>query len=141
MAVSHGGGGGGVDSIYYVPNFVSAQEGERLERAVEGEGGEGGEGPGGKGRGRGKREGVAEWKNLHKRRLQIHGGIPHASGMVEEELPAFLREGRYLLKVCPGSNYCTRLHFQPIFLGGDVSRVTVRFPRKRPRLPFALNKL
>lgn len=66
----------GVDGIYYVPNFVTAEEGKRLQQAA------------GSGESRN-----TEWKDLYKRRLQIHGGTPHPSGMVEEELPLFLREG------------------------------------------------
>lgn len=55
-----------------------------MERAARsGDGGSGGGGGGG------------EWKDLYKRRLQIHGGTPHPSGMVEEELPAFLQEGEH----------------------------------------------
>lgn len=67
---------GGVDGIYYVPDFVTAEEGKRLQQAARD--------------GEGKN---AEWKDLYKRRLQIHGGTPHPSGMVEEELPLFLQEG------------------------------------------------
>lgn len=77
-----GDSGQGVDGIYYVPGFVTKEEGRLLESAAcrgDGVGGDGGGGP--------------EWKELHKRRLQIHGGTPHPSGMVEEELPRFLREG------------------------------------------------
>ena len=75
------GDGHGVDGIYYVPGFVTNEEGRLLENAAcSGDsGGGGGGGP--------------EWKELYKRRLQIHGGTPHPSGMVEEELPSFLREG------------------------------------------------
>lgn len=70
--------GQGVDGIYYVPGFVTKEEGRLLENAASsGDGGGGG----------------PEWKELYKRRLQIHGGTPHPSGMVEEELPPFLREG------------------------------------------------
>ena len=60
-----------------MPNFVTADEGRLLQQAARSEGGGGG----------------GAWKDLHKRRLQIHGGTPHPSGMVEEELPLFLREG------------------------------------------------
>lgn len=68
-----------VDGIYYVPEFVTAEEGKRLQAAAR------------------EREGRgAEWKDLFKRRLQIHGGTPHPSGMVEDELPGFLREGNVL---------------------------------------------
>ncbi|CAN0565519.1 unnamed protein product, partial [Ectocarpus sp. 12 AP-2014] len=71
----------GIDGIFYVPGFVTEEEGRGLERAARsGDGGSGGGGGGG------------EWKDLYKRRLQIHGGTPHPSGMVEEELPAFLQE-------------------------------------------------
>lgn len=73
------GDGQGIDGIYYVPGFVTKEEGRLLENAACSGGGGGGDGP--------------EWKELHKRRLQIHGGTPHPSGMVEEELPPFLREG------------------------------------------------
>lgn len=72
--------GRGVDGIFYVPNFVTKEEGRALESAAR-SGGGGGSG------------GAGEWKDLHKRRLQIHGGTPHPSGMVEQELPAFLQEG------------------------------------------------
>lgn len=67
-------------------NFVTAEEGERLLRAVEDDD-EIKERTAIHGGGR-------EWKDLHKRRLQIHGGIPSSSGMVEEKLPLFLREGQ-----------------------------------------------
>eukprot|EP00903_Cladosiphon_okamuranus_P016542 g15260.t1 len=70
----------GIDGIHYVPGFVTKEEGRLLESAACG--GDGGaDGDGG-----------PEWKELYKRRLQIHGGTPHPSGMVEEELPPFLRE-------------------------------------------------
>ncbi|CAM9934944.1 unnamed protein product [Ectocarpus fasciculatus] len=79
--VSAAGEEGGIDRIYYVPGFVTEEEGRGLERAARsGDGGSGGGGGGG------------EWKDLYKRRLQIHGGTPHPSGMVEEQLPAFLQE-------------------------------------------------
>lgn len=76
--VAPAGGGGGIDGIYYVPDFVTKEEGRLLEKAAR-SGGDGGGGP--------------EWKDLFKRRLQIHGGTPHPSGMVEDELPPFLRQG------------------------------------------------
>lgn len=69
--------------IYYVPNFLSTEEGRLLQEAARrGVGEEGGVGVGG-----------AKWRDLYQRRLRIYGGTPHPSGMVEEELPAFLREG------------------------------------------------
>lgn len=76
--VAPAGGGGGIDGIYYVPGFVTKEEGRLLENAAR----HGGDGDGG-----------TEWKDLYKRRLQIHGGTPHPSGMVEDELPPFLRQG------------------------------------------------
>lgn len=82
--VSAEGAERGIDGIFYVPGFVTEEEGRGLERAARsGDGGSGGGGGGG------------EWKDLNKRRLQIHGGTPHPSGMVEEELPAFLQEGEH----------------------------------------------
>lgn len=66
---------------------MTAKEGERLLRAVEEEDDEIKERTVIHGGGR-------QWKDLHKRRLQIHGGIPSSSGMVEEKLPLFLREGQ-----------------------------------------------
>ncbi|CBN80039.1 conserved unknown protein [Ectocarpus siliculosus] len=79
--VSAEGAERGIDGIFYVPGFVTEEEGRGLELAARsGDGGSGGGGGGG------------EWKDLYKRRLQIHGGTPHPSGMVEEELPAFLQE-------------------------------------------------
>lgn len=82
-----------------MPDFVTADEGRLLEQAARNEGGGGddggrvGSGSGGGGGGEGGGRGRGEWKALHKRRLQINGGIPHPLGMVEEELPLFLREG------------------------------------------------
>ncbi|CAN0003739.1 unnamed protein product, partial [Hapterophycus canaliculatus] len=75
-------GGTGIDGLFYVPDFVTKEEARALENAAR-IGGGGGRGGGG---------GAGEWIDLHKRRLQIHGGTPHPSGMVEEELPAFLQE-------------------------------------------------
>ncbi|CAM9410200.1 unnamed protein product, partial [Scytosiphon promiscuus] len=75
--VASTGQGRGIDGIFYVPEFVTRAEGRALEKATRSGGGGGGAG---------------EWKDLHKRRLQIHGGIPHPSGMVEEDLPVFLQE-------------------------------------------------
>lgn len=77
--VAPAGAGGGIDGVYYVPGFITKEEGRLLENAARSGGGGSGEGP--------------EWKDLYKRRLQIHGGTPHPSGMVEEELPPFLRQG------------------------------------------------
>lgn len=81
--------GQGADGIYYVPDFVSSSEGRLLENAARSGGGGGGS---------------PEWKELYKRRLQIHGGTPHPSGMVEEELPPFLREGSFV----PSCRHCLR---------------------------------
>eukprot|EP00752_Nemacystus_decipiens_P001554 g1521.t1 len=75
-----GDDGQGIDGIYYVAGFVTKEEGRLLEKAACSGDGDGGPGGGPK------------WKELYKRRLQIHGGTPHPSGMVQEELPPFLRE-------------------------------------------------
>ncbi|CAM9481847.1 unnamed protein product [Choristocarpus tenellus] len=69
---------GGVEGLYYIPGFLSKEEGRRLEEETYGSY---------------HQSARSGWINLHKRRLQVHGGIPHPDGMVPEKLPQFLQEG------------------------------------------------
>lgn len=76
--------GGPVGGLYYVPDFITAGEGRLLQEAIQRQPEQDGSN--------------SEWKDLHKRRLQIHGGTPHPSGMVEEALPPFLSQGEHCLE-------------------------------------------
>mmetsp|Transcript_29133 Transcript_29133/g.38315 ORF Transcript_29133/g.38315 Transcript_29133/m.38315 type:complete len:318 (+) Transcript_29133:141-1094(+) len=66
---------GDVSGIYYIPNFVSEEQANQLLELTYN-----------------SSYSAVKWRNLNNRRLQIHGGIPHPSGMHLEELPIFLKE-------------------------------------------------
>ena len=55
-------------SVYYVPNFITASEEEKLWQCV-------------------YTAPKPKWKELSNRRLQNWGGLPHERGMVLEPLP------------------------------------------------------
>jgi hypothetical protein len=58
--------------VWYVPDFISADEERRLLAAVESDGG---------------------WSNLGRRKLKHYGGVPdNVQGMVAEPLPEYMSE-------------------------------------------------
>lgn len=70
---------GDVPAVYYLPNFISDAEEQRLLSAI-------------------YSEPEARWTSLKRRRLQMWGGKPSAAGMAQEELPSWLGELSQLLK-------------------------------------------
>jgi len=59
-----------IDSIYYIPNFITEQEEVELLQEIH--------------------LNSHHWTQLRKRRLQNWGGVPHPNGMFVEELPYWL---------------------------------------------------
>ncbi len=62
-----------LSGVYYIPDFVSQAEADRLLQCVY------------------AMPDVC-WTNLRRRRLQNHGGTPHPDGMVPERMPRFLSD-------------------------------------------------
>ncbi|KFM74967.1 putative alpha-ketoglutarate-dependent dioxygenase ABH6, partial [Stegodyphus mimosarum] len=61
------------DSAYYIPHFITpAEESYLLEKVYASP--------------------KPKWKILSNRRLQNWGGLPHPKGMIEEELPEWLKD-------------------------------------------------
>ena len=62
---------GAPDSIYHIPNYISAAEESDLIRRVDS-------------------SPLPKWTHLTNRRLQNWGGLPHPKGMIMEQLPEWL---------------------------------------------------
>jgi len=63
---------GELPSLFYIPNFLTAEEGNAILRRVE-------------------KMPESSWANLKRRRLQNHGGTPHPDGMIPCQVPQFIR--------------------------------------------------
>mmetsp|Transcript_30645 Transcript_30645/g.98630 ORF Transcript_30645/g.98630 Transcript_30645/m.98630 type:complete len:316 (-) Transcript_30645:26-973(-) len=62
---------GGLASLFYIPNFLTEEEGAAILRRV-------------------SMMPESSWANLKRRRLQNHGGTPHPDGMIPSEVPQFI---------------------------------------------------
>ena len=80
-------------TIYYIPNYITEEEETKLVDAIYNDDKD-------TTNNTSFYKEKKEWVCLSKRRLKNLGGIPHPSGMYEEQLPKYITDFRQVLKDC-----------------------------------------